>query len=182
MSAGSLPAPRRLVDAAVLVPVYRDPEGLLRFVLVRRSEGGPHGGQIAFPGGKLDPHDDSLQDAALREAHEEIGLPLGAARVLATLDPIETRATGFRIHPFLARITPPPAWRLAERDVVEVLEPTLEELMDPSRRGSSIERFEGWPDPVRIEFILLGGHRLWGATLRILVSLLPRLAAGAWEI
>jgi 8-oxo-dGTP pyrophosphatase MutT (NUDIX family) len=177
-----MPAPRPLIDAAVLVPVYRDAAGELRVVLVRRSEGGPHGGQIAFPGGKLDPDDGSLRDAALREAREEIGLPSDAAHVLAELDPFETRVTGFLIHPFLARIIPPPRWLPAEREVVEVLEPSVAELLDPAHRGSSMEVFDEWPDPVRIEFIDVAGHRLWGATYRILAPLLPRLAAGEWEI
>lgn len=182
MTAGSASAPRRLVDAAVLVPVYRDVAGATRVVLVRRSEGGPHGGQIAFPGGKLDAHDGSLWDAALREAYEEIGLPVDAAHPLAELGVFETRVTGFRIHPFLARITPPPAWHPAAREVAEVLEPTVDELMDPTRRGSSIERFKEWSGPVRIEYIRLGDHRLWGATHRILTPLLPRLAAGEWGV
>ncbi len=182
MSAGSAPAPRGLVDAAVLVPVYRDQAGELRVVLVRRSEGGPHGGQIAFPGGKLDPDDGSLRDAALREAREEIGLPSGAAHVLAELPAFETRVTGFLIHPFLARIVPPPQWTPAEREVVEVLEPTLAELMDPARRATSVEVFDEWPDPVRIDSIDVSGHRLWGATYRILAPLLPRLAAGEWDV
>src|SRR5437016_866096 len=115
VTAGSAPAPRRLIDAAVLVPVYRDHAGVVRVVLVRRAEGGPHGGEIAFPGGKLDPDDGSLRDAALREAREEIGLPPGAAHVLAELSAFETRVSGFRIHPFLARIVPPETWRPAER-------------------------------------------------------------------
>lgn len=177
-----MPAPRELVDAAVLVPVYRDTAGELRLVLVRRAEGGPHGGQIAFPGGKLDTSDGSLREAALREACEEIGLEPESVTVLAELDVIETRVTGFRIHPFLARVTPPERWRMAEREVAEVLEPRVAELADPANRDSSMELFVEWPEPVRIEFIRVGPHRLWGATYRILKPLLPALVGGEWEI
>jgi 8-oxo-dGTP pyrophosphatase MutT (NUDIX family) len=182
VTAGADPARRALIDAAVLVPVYRDASGVLRVVLLRRTEGGPHGGQLAFPGGKVDAGDESLRDAALREAGEEIGLPRDAATVLAELDPIETRVTGFRIHPFLARVTRPEAWLIAEREVAEVLEPTIEELNDPANRDSSLERFPQYADPVRIDFIRVSGYRLWGATYRILRPLLPRLLAGAWPI
>jgi 8-oxo-dGTP pyrophosphatase MutT (NUDIX family) len=173
---------RELVDAAVLVPVYRDAVGELRMVLLRRTAGGPHGGQIAFPGGKLDASDGSLREAALREACEEIGLPPASATVLADLDVIETRVTGFRIHPFLARVARPDHWRIAEREVAEVIEPRVSELVDPANRGVTMERFPQWPEPVRIEFIRIGPHRLWGATYRILGPLLPRLVDRTWEV
>ncbi len=182
MSANPGAPGRALGDAAVLVPVYRDGAGELRVVLVRRTEGGLHGGQIALPGGKLDARDGSLRDAALREAREEIGLEPRAATVLAELDPITTRSTGFRIHPFLARIERPATWRIAEREVAEVLEPSVAELADPAHHGASMERFPTWPEPVRIEFIRVGAHRLWGATHRILKPLLPRLLAGGWGL
>lgn len=182
MTADPAPIRRELIDAAVLVPVFRDAAGELRVVLLRRTEGGPHGGQIAFPGGKLDAADRSLREAALREASEEIGLPPSAATVLAELGALETRATGFRIHPFLARVRRPDAWRIAEREVAEVLEPLVSELADPANRDASIERFPQWPDPVRIEYIRVGPHRLWGATHRILRPLLPQLLDGVWEI
>ena len=171
---------RELIDAAVLVPVYRDAAGELRVVLVRRTEGGPHGGQIAFPGGKLDATDGSLRDAALREASEEIGLPPESVTVLAELGALETRVSGFRIHPFLARVVRPAEWRVAEREVAEVLEPRIRDLADPRHQDAAMERFPLWPEPVRIEFIRIGTHRLWGATHRILKPLLPQLLDGAW--
>ncbi len=182
MSAGPAPAGRELIDAAVLVPVYRDAQGELRLVLVRRTEGGIHGGQIALPGGKLDAQDGSLRDAALREACEEIGLEPESATIVAELDVLETRVTGFRIHPFLARVSRPERWRLAEREVAEVLEPRVVELTDPANRDAAMERFAQWPEPVRIEFIRIGPHRLWGATYRILSPLLPKLVAGEWGV
>jgi len=182
VSAGSEPLPRALVDAAVLVPVYRDMTGELRVVLLRRTEGGPHGGQIAFPGGKRDASDGSLRDAALREAYEEIGLPPSAATLLAELDAIETRVTGFRIHPFLARVARPTAWVIAPREVAEVIEPRVTDLANTDNYGATMERFPQWPEPIRIEFIQVGPHRLWGATLRIVRPLLPKLVAGEWGV
>jgi 8-oxo-dGTP pyrophosphatase MutT (NUDIX family) len=180
LSASSLGSEREPIDAAVLVPVYRDAAGELRVVLLRRTQGGPHGGQLAFPGGKVDPIDPSLRDAALREAQEEIGLDPASVEIVTELDPFETRATGFRIHPFLARVTRPERWTPAEREVAEVLEPRVADLVDPANRGHVMERFEGWPTPIRIDFIYIGKHRLWGATYKILTSLLARLQAGEW--
>jgi len=181
MSTAPAPGRRTFVDAAVLVPLYRDAAGELRVVLLRRSEGGVHGGQIACPGGRIEA-DETPRAAALREAEEEIGLDRARVTVLGDLSPIETRSTGFRIHPFLARITRPDAWTPDAREVAEVLEPRIAELADPANHGSSLERFAGWPEPVKIDFIRIGPWRLWGATLRIMKPLLPRLLSGAIEI
>lgn len=166
----------------MLVPVFRAADGGVRVVLVRRAEGGIHGGQIAFPGGRREPGDRDALETALRESEEEIGLAREAVEVLATLPVFETRSTGYRIEPFLARVRPPARWVPAPDEIAEVLEVPVAELADPAARGSSVERFAGWPEPVRVDYVLIGPHRLWGATYRILDPLLPRLIAGGWGI
>jgi 8-oxo-dGTP pyrophosphatase MutT (NUDIX family) len=169
-------------DAAVLVPVFRDAGGELRLVLVRRAAGGLHGGQLAFPGGPRESSDASPVETALREAHEEIGLAREAAVVLAALPAIETMISGFRVAPFLARITPPPRWIPAEREIAEVLEVRVADFARPEARGESVERFPAWLEPCRIPYFQVGAHRLWGATYRIVEPLIPRLLAGEWPI
>src|SRR5437773_8696014 len=81
-----------LVDSAVLAPLYRDTDGRLRLVFIRRSPFGTHGGQIAFPGGRREPEDADLLTTALREADEEIGLDPHSVEILAALPVIETVA------------------------------------------------------------------------------------------
>ncbi len=176
---GSNPGRR---EAAVLVPLFRDSAGALRMVLVRRAAGGRHGGQLAFPGGTREAGDVTAREAALREAEEEIGLPRSAVEVLAELTVVETRTSGYRIVPFLARIRRPPRWTPAPAEVAEVLEVEVEALRRPEARGESIETFPTWPGPQRVSFIRVGEHRLWGATLRIVDPLLGRLAAGEWGL
>lgn len=171
-----------LVDAAVLVPVYRGPDGAVRLVLVRRAEGGVHGGQIAFPGGKRDAGDLSLLATALREAHEEIGIDPTSVEVLAELPVVETHSTGFRIWPFLGRIAPPPHWRVDAREISEVLDVTAADLARPEVAGEEMWRFPQYPDPLRIRFYRVGAHKLWGATHRILEPLLPDLIDGRWPV
>lgn len=166
----------------MLVPVYRDEAGDLRVVVIRRTEGGVHGGQLAFPGGNREPGDATLLDTALRETEEEIGLPRADARVLAALDVIETRTTGWRIAPFLAAIRRPEAWRPSAREIAEILELRVADLMDPAAHGESLEQLPTWPKAYRIAYFMTGGHRLWGASYRILRPLLPRLAAGEWSV
>jgi len=171
--------------AAVLVPIYRSADGELRLVLVRRTDRGLHGGQIAFPGGKSAPEDRTLLETALREAHEEIGIRKSSVKILEHLPVIETRTTGFRIHPFLARIVPPKEWHVEKEEVAEVLEVRVKELADPQAHGEEM-RYLPAPsalqhkEPQRVSFYRIGSHKLWGATYRILRPLIPRLVEGEW--
>lgn len=171
-----------LIDAAVLIPIYRDDHGDVRMVFVRRTEGGIHGGQIAFPGGRHDPTDNSMLETALREAWEETGLMRDDINIIASLPPFETFTTGFRIYPFLARINPPDKWRRQEREIAEIFTVKLDDLARPEAQGEELRKFPNWPEPRRIHFYLVDGHKIWGATYRILRGLLPRLLAGEWEI
>jgi ADP-ribose pyrophosphatase YjhB (NUDIX family) len=90
---GGADSPKRK-ESAVLVPVFRDGEGELRVLLVVRGRPGVHGGQLGLPGGRAEPYDSSPLETALREAEEEIGLPPSEVKVLASLEPIDTRTTG----------------------------------------------------------------------------------------
>ena len=168
-------------EAAVLVPVFRGGDGDLVVVLLRRTDGGVHGGQIAFPGGKRDEGDPSPLDTALREAREEINLDPSGVSVLEVLPVVDTITTGFRIHPFLARVSPPRVWRPDPREVAEIIETTIAGLLDPAAHGTEVWSFPEWPTPRRIRYIRVGAHKVWGATYRILHPLLPRIVSGEWE-
>ena len=172
-----------LIDSAVLAPVYRDPRGELRLVLVVRGPGGRHGGQVAFPGGRREAHDPDLLATALREAEEEIGLGRRDLEILEELPVIDTTSTGFRVAPFLARLLgPPPVWRRQETEIAEILEVPVEDLADPKAHGEELWSFPGWPGGRRVAFYRIGPHKLWGATYRIVEPLLPRLLAGEWDV
>ena len=168
------------IEAAVLVPVYRDSDGALRLVLIVRAPGGPHGSQIAFPGGVREPADESLLDTALREAYEEIGLPRENIEVVTSLNIIDTMSTGFTIAPYLALIERPARWILQPSEVADVLEVRVEDLLSPGIHSSRLAHFDHWPEPREISFYRLGPHELWGATYRIVQPLLPRIVGGEW--
>src|SRR5437879_13163321 len=93
-----------LVDSAVLAPLYRDANGRLRLVFIRRSPFGVHGGQIAFPGGRREPGDPDLLTTALRESEEEIGLDRRLVEITATLPVLDTAAAAFAFAPYLGRL------------------------------------------------------------------------------
>ncbi len=170
-----------LVNSAVLVPVYRDSENRLRMVFILRSSGGIHGGELSSPGGKHEPGDETLLFTALRETHEEIGLAPDHVMILAELPPVETRSTGFRIFPFLGSINPPD-WVVDKHEVAEVIDLDLESLTDPAMYGEEVKDYYNWPAPRLIAFCRVGNYKLWGASLRILQPLLPRILADEFHI
>ena len=169
-------------EAAVLVPVYRRPDGELMVVLVRRAQGGVHGGQLALPGGQRDPSDADLAATALREANEELGLASDQVELLAALPVVATQTTGFQIAPFLARLTGPAPWRRQEREIAEVVEVPVAELARPQVRAEEVRAFPTWPGPRRVQLWRVGGHEVWGVTYRILEPLVPRLLGGEWPL
>jgi 8-oxo-dGTP pyrophosphatase MutT (NUDIX family) len=122
-------------EAAVLVPVYRRPDGELVVVLVQRAQGGVHGGRLALPGGQRDPGDADLSTTALPETNEEIGLGGDRVELLAALPVVETRTPGFRIAPFLARLAVLGPWRRQEGEIAELVELRVARL--GRRRGGS---------------------------------------------
>lgn len=170
----SLPQGRRLRPAAVLCGVTERADGL--FVMLTRRAAGlkHHGGQVAFPGGKIDTSDPSPLAAALREAEEEIGLPARDVDILGPIDGHET-VTGFSITPYVG-IVAPGFTAVPERgEVDEVFEVPLDFVMDPAnhRRGA-----RDWNGEARYFYEMpWGRHYIWGATARILKGLSLRLAA-----
>jgi 8-oxo-dGTP pyrophosphatase MutT (NUDIX family) len=160
-------------DAGVLVPVYRDRGGELHAVFTRRREDlRRHAGEISFPGGRRDA-DEALVDTALREAHEEIGLPPADVEVAGALEPTPTFVTNYAIYPFVGVISEPEAaWVLSRREVAEVLQVPFAEL----RAGAGERRLVRRGIPFRTPTYAVGQHLIWGATARILGDLLARVA------
>jgi len=170
------------LKAAVLVPVYRNESGELILVLVRRTAGDIHGGQIAFPGGKKSSKDKTLLDTALRETEEEIGLKKSQIEILAELPNVYTQTSRFDIAPFLAKIIRPTKWTLAEREVEEIIEIPVSELVKPDAQGEEVRNFPQWPAPRIVPFYRIGEHQLWGATYRILNPIVDKLLNHHWKI
>ncbi len=157
-------------EAAVLVPVFED-GGLHAVFTRRRHDLRRHAGEISFPGGRRD-EGEELIDTALREAHEEVGLPPDAVRVVGALPPTPTLVTNYAIYPFVGVIDAGFAWVLQRTEVDEVLELPLEAL----RAGYGERRLVRKGIPFRTPTYETGGHVIWGATARILQTLLERVS------
>jgi 8-oxo-dGTP pyrophosphatase MutT (NUDIX family) len=173
--------PRRR-ESAVLIPAYRGEDDELRLVLVVRGTRGIHGGQLALPGGKIEPGDSSPRAAALREASEEIGLRPTDVDVLAAFDPVDARTTGFRVHPFLGRVTSVEGLTARAGEIAELAFPPVNVFADPNRRQRGVLEFPTWPQPRLTEYVNIDAGRVWGLTLRVLDAVAPRIVAGEWDL
>lgn len=157
--------------AAVLIAVTDRPEPGV--ILTQRPETmRRHAGQVAFPGGRIDPEDIDAIDAALREAEEEIALPRAQVQVVQALSPYQT-ITEFDITPVLAVIPPDLPLVPHDREVAAVFEVPLSFIFDPANRREQSVMVEGIER--RYFEILWGERRIWGATAAMLANLSARL-------
>lgn len=169
--------------AAVLVPIYDTPSGPT-LILIRRTPLGLHSGQIAFPGGRPEPGDCSLEDTALREAEEELAIPRRIVRVIGRLPVVETIVSNYAIHPYVSRLSRRPAMRRQETEVAAILDVPLDVL----RRPPDEEEWE-LPEPDgsglrrrRVRFYPWGDDKIWGATQRIIQSLVEAIDSGSLRL
>ena len=157
-------------EAAVLIAITdRAEPGVL--LTVRREHMRTHAGQIAFPGGRVDPGEDAVE-AALREAHEELLLDPAAAEIVGSIEPYRT-VTGYVVTPVIAVIPPDLPLAPHEQEVADWFEAPLAFLLEGRNQRRESALFQG---RVRHYYeILWNGRRIWGATAAMIVNLSRRL-------
>jgi 8-oxo-dGTP pyrophosphatase MutT (NUDIX family) len=176
------PSPRRQWPAGFNPAHVRHAAGLVLVIplethaavvlTVRAGSLERHGGQVSLPGGVVDPGE-TFEQAALREAHEEVGLEAGEVNLLGALTPVDIPVSGFRLHPVVATVAFRPQLRPSDGEVANILEVPLAALADPAAiRHFPLER-DG--TVIDIPFFDFEGIQIWGATAMILAELLALL-------
>jgi 8-oxo-dGTP pyrophosphatase MutT (NUDIX family) len=153
--------------AAALLALY-PVGGDASLVLTKRASTLPqHRGQVSLPGGAVDVGE-TLEQAALREAYEEVGIPPGTVTLLGCLTPMHIPVSGFVLHPFVGVLPAPPDLVLAPHEVSRAIEVRVSDLLDPARHRRTTRVRDG------LEFDMpyfdVDGEQVWGATAMVLAE------------
>ncbi len=162
--------------AAVLVPILMEPEGPSIVYTVRKGHLQDHAGQISFPGGSMEPSDDSLLETALREAEEEIDLGRELVEVIGELEEMFIPPSNFRVSPFVGLLPVEAELTLQPDEVEEIFTVPLEDLLSPQAFQRVLWNREG--REYKVPVFDVEGRRIWGATAAMTGVLLARLG---WE-
>jgi 8-oxo-dGTP pyrophosphatase MutT (NUDIX family) len=156
-------------DAAgllLLFPIDSRPHLVLT---VRAETLGRHGGQVSLPGGAVDPGE-NFEDAARREAREEIGLDEREIRILGALTPVDVHVSGFRLHPIVAATLKRPSLTPASGEVARILEIPIDHLMHPEHLTEKTIVRDNLE--VKAPMFFVDGIEIWGATAMVLAEFL----------
>lgn len=151
--------------AAALVLIYPGPDGPTIPLTLRHADLPDHAGQVSLPGGKIDVGE-TAQDAALREAREELGIDTSPVRILGPLSSFYLGVSRFVIFPFVGVADARPDFQPAVAEVEQIIEAPISQLADPARHHWAQRTRDGLI--VRFPYVDVDGHQLWGATAMIL--------------
>ena len=155
--------------AAALVLLFPTERGAALVLTVRSHALPTHPGQVSLPGGAVE-EGETLDAAALREAHEEVALDPREVRIVAPLTPLHIPVSGFALHPIVGVSDRRPALRAADGEVARILEVPVADLADPAsvRRSTDVRDGREYDVPS----FSVAGERVWGATAMVLAELL----------
>lgn len=168
------PIPATAKNAAVLLALYPE-NSHWHTVLMQRTHGHQqdrHSGQISFPGGSMEASDPSLEFTALREAHEEVGIPPHQVEIIGTLSPLYIPVSNFLVHPYVGILPHRPSYQLQESEALHLYEPSLQDLSNPANHKTGTIHLPQGLTLKEVPYFDVQGAVVWGATAMILSELL----------
>jgi 8-oxo-dGTP pyrophosphatase MutT (NUDIX family) len=156
--------------AAVLIMLYPENHAVYTTFMQRPNYDGVHGGQISFPGGKMEPSDKDIIHTALREAQEETGIDISGLNILGTLTPLFIPVSNMLVTPVAVWIKKKPFFKIKPDEVVYLFNASLERLMDPTIIKE--KPFEVRGEMINVKYYDFESHVIWGATAMMLHELL----------
>lgn len=159
------PIPEDCREAGVLLLLFENESGLHVTLTRRHTYPGVHSGQIAFPGGQRE-DDETLQETALRETFEEVGVSPNSLEVIGQLSSLYTPPSNFCIFPFVAYSAGRPAFKPDSREVAELIETPLSLFFNPATRKKELWDFKNFGER-NVPYFDIFGHKVWGATAMI---------------
>lgn len=164
--------PKAVKDAAVLIPLVEN-DNELNVLLTRRAEHlKHHPGQVSFPGGKVEQYDESYAAAALREAHEEIGLPQENVTILGQLKPYHT-ISGYVVTPIVGLIQQPDVFIQDDNEVAEIFQVPLQHFINLDNHYQVETYYRGKAHSVN--FMPYKHYNIWGATAAMMIDLVHHI-------
>ncbi|NQY64631.1 MAG: CoA pyrophosphatase [Alteromonadaceae bacterium] len=162
-----------LKQAAVLIPLI-DHQDHMEVLLTKRAKHlTHHAGQVSFPGGKVELSDKSLAATAIREANEEIALPLNAAKIIGQLHPYQT-ISGYIVTPIVAIVEPDIQYKADKNEVAEIFQVPLSHFLKASNRQTITVQQQGRSH--QIHFVPYKNYNIWGATAAMINDLAEHIS------
>lgn len=168
MEAQSNPNPKL---SAVIFLIYPEDGKAKTALILRGTYNGTHSAQIGLPGGKKDPTDVDLEETALRELNEEIGVDGDEVKILGALSEVYIPPSGFLVKPYVGIMDRKPTFRLDPREVEELIEVEIEHLFDEDRVQIGPVEVNNGAMKIKAPYFDVFGHKVWGATAVMLFEL-----------
>ena len=157
---------QELTKAAVLILLFPENDQPHIALIKRTDKDEPHGGQISFPGGRKDDTDITLEQTAIRECYEEIGVPQESIHILGALTPLVIPVSHYEVFPYIGWVETKPKWQVQKEEVAYCIEIPVADLYNPHTIIKETKDYKGLN--VEIPYFSYKKEKIWGATAMIL--------------